>query len=426
MTKDIFGTFHLNEGEYALPATVLQEVVNPPARFTSLPLAPRYLLGLFNLRGAVIPVIDLKILLNLRSGGEGDAAPAEKKIAIIEAGGHLLGLLFDRTGEVFREDPREKNEFHDPGHGGVIAGVFKKEEGRRLVQILDAEKLLALEGLPKAAGEGSARDRRAGVSRRGRRAQCISFHAGPALCALGIDEIQEIVRVGRINESALAGRHCLGVVDLRGATVPIIDFPALLGYREPDTSPTATAGDRRVLVLRLGEELFGLLIDRVESIVTYYDDDLRSVPVLGGGGRAGMIRACLCLEGTPDVLLLAGARILDDAEIREITHGHAKLFRADAGGSKRAAGAGGARRTFITFALENDYAIPIHEVKEILSVADADKLELPEILYREQARAVDVVEALQVRDPRQAEAGAVRTLLIVSGGAIERRIRGAA
>ena len=54
---ELYGSFHLGQTELALPVAALQEVVNYPAAVTSVPLAPSHLLGLFNLRGTLIPIV---------------------------------------------------------------------------------------------------------------------------------------------------------------------------------------------------------------------------------------------------------------------------------------------------------------------------------------------------------------------------------
>ena len=51
-TRGMFGTFYLNEVEFALPIDQIQEVVNYPEKITPMPLNNNFLLGIFNLREA--------------------------------------------------------------------------------------------------------------------------------------------------------------------------------------------------------------------------------------------------------------------------------------------------------------------------------------------------------------------------------------
>ncbi|MBX3042039.1 MAG: chemotaxis protein CheW [Bdellovibrionaceae bacterium] len=356
----IFGSFFLGGNEFALAVSSVQEVVNEPDGYTSVPLAPGYLKGLFNLRGIIIPVLDLRELLGLKA-----EVPAEsRKIAIVESEGCCVGLLFDRTGEIFRSQEEERSDFDQAHAAGVVSGVFKKDGGGRIVQILDVSKLFQLRHIPKDSSRD--RSRRDGLARkRGSRKQCISFVVGPARCALPISDIGEILKIEKLNESALGVGHCIGSIDLRGTTVPVIDFTSLLGYREVDRSDSATQGSRRIIVMRLDNELFGLMVDAVDSIVSYFSEDLISFPMVDQK-KADMFLGCITGQEEGDILLLDHQKVFDHAEINEITRGHSKLYQNKMGHAKEASSKCGARRTYITFRIGGLYAVAIHEVKEII------------------------------------------------------------
>jgi len=358
--KSIFGSFYLLGSEFALSVSYVQEVVNAPTSYTSVPLSPNYLKGLFNLRGTVVPVIDLKELLGLKSGQMSDA----QKIAIIELQGTCVGLLFDKTGEVFKNSEDERSDFDTTNSSNVVAGVFKKDSGKRIVQILDVAKLFKLQNIPKDSSN-TRLGRESLGKKRGTRKQCISFVVGPAKCSLPISDIQEIIKVDRVSESALGFGDCIGTIDLRGSTVPVIDFPALLQYREVDRSDSATQGDRRIVVMRLEKELFGLMVDSIDSIISFFPDELITFPVIEQK-RADMFLGCITGHGDSDILLLDHQKILTNSEVNEITRGHSKLYQAQELGKDKVKSNGGSRRTYITFKIDGIYAVAISEVKEII------------------------------------------------------------
>ena len=62
---------------------MIQEVVNEPKNYTAIPLAPPHILGLFNLREMVVPVIDLRDVLGL---SRAQCTTKTGKVAIIENG----------------------------------------------------------------------------------------------------------------------------------------------------------------------------------------------------------------------------------------------------------------------------------------------------------------------------------------------------
>src|SRR5690242_8613951 len=106
MDEQVYGSFYLSGSEFALPVVHVQEVVNAPGAFTPVPLAPGYLKGLFNLRGTVVPVLDLRDLFHLPEALRTES----QKIAIVELEGVCVGLLFDGTGEVFKSIDEERSD----------------------------------------------------------------------------------------------------------------------------------------------------------------------------------------------------------------------------------------------------------------------------------------------------------------------------
>jgi purine-binding chemotaxis protein CheW len=359
MEAQIYGSFFLSDSEFALSATYVQEVVNAPAAYTPMPLAPSYLKGLLNLRGVVIPVLDLRELLRLQNG----ARPDTQKIAIVELDGSCVGLIFDKTGEVFRDNQDERCDFDRDDLTTVVSGVFKKDSGNRIVQILDVTKIFKVQNLPKDSRQN--RIGREGLGKkRGNRKQCISFVVGPAKCSLPISDIQEILLITKLNDSTIMDTRCIGTIDIRGTTVPVVDFAELLNYRKVN-SETAMQGERRIIVMKLENEFFGLMVDSVDSIVSYFPDELLTFPLIEQS-RAEMFLGCITGHSEGDILLLDCKKILSNTEISKITHGHSKLFHQNEQRMAEKKTKNGTRRTYITFSLDNLYAVAINEVKEII------------------------------------------------------------
>lgn len=86
----------------ALPLTAVREVVLPPDRLSKVPRAPAALLGIMNLRGRVVTVVDLvhalpdevaSRLLSEHAAQEPGADLGEGRVLIMERGSHEIGLL---------------------------------------------------------------------------------------------------------------------------------------------------------------------------------------------------------------------------------------------------------------------------------------------------------------------------------------------
>ena len=366
----IYGSFSLGGSEFALPVGVVQEVVNEPAGYTTVPLSPDYLLGLFNLRGNIIPVVDLSRIFNLDVSTLNEPGATEefetRKVAILEFDNLCLGLLFDATGEVFNSNDVETCLFEDSGasvQDQVIAGVFKMHDGLRIVQLLDVHGMLQLDRIPQSPHNGGAS---ASARRRGKRRQCISFEVGDSCCALDIGAIKEIVNIGTIENTVLAGFLCLGAIDLRGTTVPVVDFSMLLGYADIPIHELHESDSHRVIIMKVGDHLFGLLVSQINSIVSYFDDELTPFPILGNQKTAmfkGYIAGASSDTGT---IVLEQSEIFSSDEIHTITKGHSALFKGTEDPSFTEKQGSLDRKTLITFSLGNAYGLEISEVAEVI------------------------------------------------------------
>ncbi len=403
-STSIYGSFSIGASEFALPVSVVQQVVNEPDNYSCLPLSPNYLLGLFNLRGTVIPVVNLSSIFKIdpRSHVEDmeDVMFGTRKVAILEHGNLCLGLLFDSTGEVFNDSEVETCLFENHRstiQDQVIAGVFKMDGGSRIVQLLDVAGMLQLDRIPQSTHEGGIS---ASSRRRGKRRQCISFEVGNSCCALDIGAIKEIVNIGSIENTVLAGSLCLGAIDLRGNTVPIVNFSLLLGYDDAANHEIIESDSHRVIIMKVGDNLFGLLVSRINNIVSYFDDELIPFPVLGDN-KTAMFKGCVSgADHEVHPILLEQNEIFSNDEIQAITKGHSALFKdikeptfIEKQGSLN-------RKTLITFSLETLYGLDISDVKEVIDYP-TDLIKTPTITKHIRGMANLRGELVAIIDTRQ-------------------------
>ena len=149
-------TFLLGREEYGVDVRTVQEIIRV-AEITPVPRAPESIKGVINLRGRIVPVIDLKKKLGL-----GEVAEADKRarIVVVKLRERLIGLLVDAASQVLKVPVSSV----DPAPEAVleidadfIRGVAKLPD--RLIILMELQKILALE-----LGEGgAARAERAGA-----------------------------------------------------------------------------------------------------------------------------------------------------------------------------------------------------------------------------------------------------------------------
>ena len=362
---EVYGSFILGDSEFALPASAIEDVINAPERITPQPLAPPYLLGIITLRGMTVPVIDLKIMFNFTD--EQAETPETRKVAILEYKNHQVGLLFDETGEVFRRSHTgcQYSAYTDDDQQAVTAGAFRFAGGSRIIQLLNASKIIELDGIPLTRESDQNKYKQEQLQSRGKKRQAISFRVGSTELALDISAIQEIVLVEEIEHQSLASGVCIGNYNLRGQTVPLINLASIL---HPDTEvDISKLCGSRFLIARAQGQLFGLAVDEICNIIPFYDDEILTFPIISLR-IPELFLGCIHTPKDEDVFLVDINRLLSEDEVREATRGYSDLFsKPGKDSSSRKDNYSGNAETFLTFHIDKLYAVRILDIIEVVN-----------------------------------------------------------
>ncbi|MBU0721394.1 chemotaxis protein CheW [bacterium] len=129
--------FIIGEEEYAVPILSIQEIIKP-IEWTRVPQTPGYVLGVFNLRGAVIPLIDLRLKFGLKSKKHNE----ETRFFVLKQGDDVAGFVIDRLTMALRIKKTDIGPAPDTmaGDESLIEGVGKQAD--RILTILKVNKLL--------------------------------------------------------------------------------------------------------------------------------------------------------------------------------------------------------------------------------------------------------------------------------------------
>jgi purine-binding chemotaxis protein CheW len=134
-------TFYVGDALCGMDILKIQEI-NKLMEMTKVPQAPPYVIGILNLRGQIVTIIDLGRKLNL---GTTEATPSSRNIIVNSPGEHV-GLLVTQLSDVVSADT-DKIERTPANMGGIqgdfFSGVYKTED--KLIGILDVNKVLRLE-----------------------------------------------------------------------------------------------------------------------------------------------------------------------------------------------------------------------------------------------------------------------------------------
>ena len=144
-----FLTFSLGQEEYGIELLKVQEIKGYSA-ITPIPNTPPHIKGVLNLRGTVIPIIDLR----LRFGMEGIEYTQFHVIIVINVGTRVMGLLVDAVSDVLNvgpDDIRPSPDFGTHVDTQFISGMAST--GEKVAVLLDIEKLFSEADLA-VAGDG--------------------------------------------------------------------------------------------------------------------------------------------------------------------------------------------------------------------------------------------------------------------------------
>ncbi len=131
-------SFSIGQEEFGLDIQRIQEI-NRMVEITRVPNSPDFVSGVINLRGKVIPVVDLR----KRFGFPGKESDKNTRIIVVELGGSVVGFIVDAVREVIRI-PKSVTEPPPPIIAGIgseyVTAVGKLED--RLLILLDLERIL--------------------------------------------------------------------------------------------------------------------------------------------------------------------------------------------------------------------------------------------------------------------------------------------
>lgn len=142
--------FLLDKEQFGVPIDSVQEIVRVPEELTHVPKAPPFVEGVMNLRGAVLPVIDLRRRLELTPMVRCD----RQRVMVLLIGGMRTGFIVDSVLEVLMigGDMIATSPPMSPHQGKLLARMANLEQQRRMVQLLDPAHLIDFDGIEQLAG----------------------------------------------------------------------------------------------------------------------------------------------------------------------------------------------------------------------------------------------------------------------------------
>ncbi len=247
-------TFMLKDEEFGFDIMSVQEIIRPP-KLSKVPRTPDYVQGIANLRGVVLPIIDIRPRFGMEHAEDTDGT----RVLVIDVGGVKMGLRVDRVKQVTsvsRADMESPPEAIRGASTEYLNGVVKLDAGARIIMALDASKVcdLKMDGAKTAAGACTAGA--TGVPDREKEKtsagadyaaaddlqQLVSFQVAKEEFAFPMERVREILRVETPTKVPNAPDSVLGVLTVRGQLLPIVDLRRQLQLQSMADEQLAKSG----------------------------------------------------------------------------------------------------------------------------------------------------------------------------------------
>jgi len=132
--------FRLEKEEFGVPIASVQEIVRVPEELVRVPQAPSFVEGVINLRGTVLPVIDLRLRLGLKQVERTD----RQRIMVFLIGDVRTGFIVDQVAEVLKipKSAIEPAPQLSAEQSRLLSRMANLEKQKRMVQLLDPPHLM--------------------------------------------------------------------------------------------------------------------------------------------------------------------------------------------------------------------------------------------------------------------------------------------
>jgi purine-binding chemotaxis protein CheW len=137
----IFLVFRLGDDEFGLPIDTVVEVAQVPSQITRIPKTPKFLEGVVNLRGEVLPVVDQRRRFDMPTLDKNEA----RRLVVVKTERHRAGIIVDGVSDVlrtYRESVAPSPDLTDEKTARLVHGVINLPQTDRIVLLLDPTELL--------------------------------------------------------------------------------------------------------------------------------------------------------------------------------------------------------------------------------------------------------------------------------------------
>ncbi|HSA07158.1 MAG TPA: chemotaxis protein CheW [Candidatus Gastranaerophilales bacterium] len=283
--SELFLIFTLLEKTYAIPAEKVVEIVQLPA-LTIVEKFPDYMVGLLNLRGQIISVIDPGKLLGI----EQKTYTTDHQILIVNCNDQTIGVVVHSVNDVVQLDRNRLEPLPYKPKEKIISGIYKHED--KLIAFFDIgavldhvakfqDQLSEIKDAPDVINNFFPSDENSRIKflKRAEKLQkeirslteglnyqenyFISFCLNNETYCINLKYVKEITKLKLVNLAPVpcVPEFILGVINLRGEFITLVDIKHFLSI-----SKSSLSDRTKIIVLKIFDIQLGILVDDVFDI----------------------------------------------------------------------------------------------------------------------------------------------------------------
>lgn len=147
--------------------------------------------------------------------------------------------------------------------------------------------------------------------------QLVTFRLGNELYGVDIMSVKEIVRIQPIRPIPNAPNYMVGILNLRGEIIPIIDLHRRFNIPFANEEDELDELESGFIILNINGKQLGIIIDRVSRVATVNSSDIQAAPRMSGGIGSEYIRGVV-RNDDGYLIILDIVRLFDPKELQKI------------------------------------------------------------------------------------------------------------
>ena len=305
-------SFTVADQEYAVSIEDTQEIVQVPETIIHVPHAESHVLGVMTLRNRLLPLVSLRRMFGLPF----QEANEHSRIVVISVGNSSVGVVMDSVNEVLRVSKNYVDAMPAmlarDGDMSEITDICRLDNGKRLVSIISADNMFRHNAVLDAlkAVENMQEDTMSNDPERTTiedDEQMVVFRLDKEEFGVPIESVQEIVRVpSELTHVPKTPSFIEGVINLRGAVLPVIDQRRRLGL------PTLERSEQqRIMVFLFDGVRTGFIVDSVAEVLKVPKSAIEPAPNLSSSQLALIARVANLEKQKRLIMLIEPSRLLE-------------------------------------------------------------------------------------------------------------------